>query len=237
MKKLIITLTQHIVTQISWTLNCLFLSPKVSGLEHLDCLLCLQEEEDVSVVFVANHLSEIDPFAITAYLGFEHKLALFPITFLSKKELHAHWSYDWFMRLLGCVPVGYKEKAERHAVIAKMQGFAQRRETIFLFPEGRMMRNGEFGEDQGGVKILCRSSKIIVMPIRINGLEPLATNFKRFMRKARRLIGRRYQFSVMFGAPFVLPEGRCGLDVIELIKTLPIEAGEIAVRQCDDCGL
>lgn len=224
MKRQIIIWLQWVTTWVSAALNNLFLSPKVMGLEHLKCLLCAKEHEKVSVVFVANHLSEIDPFVITGFLKTVHKLTLFPITFLAKKELHKYRLTDWFMTLLGCIPVGFEDKTERTASIYVIKKILDNKETLFLFPEGRMMKGGNFGQDKKGIRMFCRFSKVIVIPVRIQGLEPLATRgWQKFGRKLWQLVCRRRKLIIIFGRPVVLPQAKdSGFDAVELIKAMSV---------------
>jgi 1-acyl-sn-glycerol-3-phosphate acyltransferase len=203
---------QWLTTWVSITLNKIFLSPKVVGLEHLDCMLCAKEHEQTSIVFVANHLSEIDPFVITAFLKARHKKIIFPITFLAKKELHDHWFKNWFMSLLGCVPVGL---ASRNDIFA-IKKFFDNRETVFLFPEGEMTRTGEYGTDQKGVRAFCRFSKVIVVPVRIEGLKMFGDDWPN-------LVLRRRKLKIVFGHPVVLPKSKEeGFDAVEHIKALDV---------------
>lgn len=210
LKRQAIILMQWLTTWVSIMLNRIFLKPKVIGLEHLDCMLCAKEHEQASIVFIANHLSEIDPFVITGFLKNRHKKSIFPITFLAKKELHDHWFKNWFMSLLGCVPVG---TASRNDIFA-IKKFFDHGETVFLFPEGEMTRTGEYGTDKKGVRAFCRFSKVIVVPVRIEGLKMFGNDWQNLLMRRRRL-------KIVFGRPVVLPKSKeSDFNAVELIKSI-----------------
>lgn len=212
MKRRAIISMQWLATWVSAILNWLFLRPKVTGLEHLDCLLCAKEHEQVSIVFVANHLSEIDPFVITAFLKARHKRKVFPITFLAKKELHDHWLKNWFMSLLGCVPVGMASRND----IFVIKKFFDQGESVFLFPEGEMTRTGEYGTDKKGVRAFCRFSKVIVVPVRIEGLKMFGSDWPNLLKRKRKL-------KIVFGHPVVLPKSKEeSFDAVEHIKAMHV---------------
>jgi 1-acyl-sn-glycerol-3-phosphate acyltransferase len=114
-------------------------------------------------VFVANHSSSADAFAIVR-LPWEMKL-------LFKRSLLKIPLLGWQLRMAGDVPVvrGDKESA-RHAM-EELRRRLGRRVSVFFFPEGTRSPDGTLGPFRDGAFRLAIEAGVDVVPIAIAGSE------------------------------------------------------------------
>lgn len=133
-------------------------------------------------LIVGNHQRALDPFVIICGLPYKHALRLLPIGFMT-----ANFFYDSFIRPLcwiaGCFPA--RNPKGKHTIfgvdgasILLNSGF-----SIFIFPEGKRMRDGSRGPAHHGVtRIHEQASNIPLLLCHIkynNGLKALFSG-KRF---------------------------------------------------------
>lgn len=101
-------------------------------------------------LIVANHSRSLDPFVIICGLPYGLALKLLPIGFMTQ-----NFFYDSFIRplcwLAGCYPA--RNPKDKHkifgvdgSVILLNNGF-----SVFVFPEGKRMRDGSRGQAHHGV--------------------------------------------------------------------------------------
>lgn len=138
------------------------------------------------VLFVANHVSYIDPFVIGACVGRE-------MYYMARQEIFVPWLMP-FLRALHAVPVRRGEAdlgALRKALRLLSEGNA-----LLLFPEGTRTPDGEIHEAKSGVGFIARRSGVPVVPIYTSGLERILPRGQWRLRRAQlRLIAgepRRY---------------------------------------------
>jgi 1-acyl-sn-glycerol-3-phosphate acyltransferase len=114
-------------------------------------------------VFVANHSSSADAFAIVR-LPWEMKL-------LFKRSLLKIPLLGWQLRIAGDVPIvrGDKESA-RHAM-EELRRWLDRRVSVFFFPEGTRSPDGTLGPFREGAFRLAIEAGVDVVPLAIAGSE------------------------------------------------------------------
>jgi 1-acyl-sn-glycerol-3-phosphate acyltransferase len=114
-------------------------------------------------VFVANHSSSADAFAIVR-LPWEMKL-------LFKRSLLKIPLLGWQLKMAGDVPVvrGDKESA-RHAM-EELRRWLDRRVSVFFFPEGTRSRGGTLGPFREGAFRLAIEAGVDILPLAIAGSE------------------------------------------------------------------
>lgn len=112
-------------------------------------------------VFVANHSSSADAFAIVR-LPWEMKL-------LSKRSIMAIPLLGWQMRMAGDVPLvrGNKESARR--AMEELRRWLDRRISVFFFPEGTRSEDGRIGVFREGAFRLAIEAGVDVLPLAIAG--------------------------------------------------------------------
>lgn len=207
MKNACVVMAQYVATFFSAILNIIFLSPRVMGEENLEELIELKKKSGLGIVFISNHINAGDPFVETAMFPLAVKKVVFPINFLAAHEKFSNPLKSFFMKLLGCIPVG-DGKGENIRQIIKMIKAGQ---TVYLFPEGRVSLDGKMGKDIGALKAFGKFSEMIVQPICIEGLKPFwdFIGMLAFQRRA----------SITFGKPFILQK-KCDIDAMEIIAGL-----------------
>jgi 1-acyl-sn-glycerol-3-phosphate acyltransferase len=103
-----------------------------------------------SYIIVANHRRSLDPFVTICGLPYAQAIKLLPINFMT-----ANFFYDSFIRplcwLAGCYPA--RDPKGKHKIFGVdgsveliKNGF-----SVFMFPEGKRMRDGSRGPAHSGV--------------------------------------------------------------------------------------
>ncbi len=168
-----------------------FLRMSVYGKENL------KELKTGRVLFAANHVSEIDPFAFQYTLSFFCKFV--PLYFVSlSKKYYSFSKYKFrsfiygglFFRLMGAYPV-YKGLHDFEKAFVNHIKILQKNHSILIFPEGKMIRDG-IGKAKPGIIFLAKRTNAKIVPIKIEGVEGLTFLDIIFMRK---------KITIKFGSP------------------------------------
>lgn len=130
------------------------------------------------LIFVANHVSNLDPPIVAALTG-RHP------GFLAKSELFKSRPFIMFLNAYGAHPL----KRGSHDIGALRWGARRLKQpdgTLVLFPEGTRDKNGE-GMRIGlpGVSHMALMTGAPIIPVGITGAEPLQSFIKVLMPKAR----------------------------------------------------
>lgn len=140
---------------------------KVIGLENLYSL-------KGGAIFASNHSSELDPILLPASLPFFSRFS--PIFYTSKsKEYYRNsgWRQNFyggfFFKIWGAHPVysglkDYEKALENHIELLKHN------KSLFVFPEGRITRDGMIQPARGGIAYLSEISGKPIVPVRIEGI-------------------------------------------------------------------
>ena len=116
-----------------------------------------------AAIIVANHISYLDPPAISAFLPryahFMAKAGLFKIPVLGL-----------ILKTSGVFPV--KRGAPDRMAIRRAIDYLSNGEVVALFPEGRRVGPGEVAEGELGAALLAYKSKATVIPAAIIGTQP-----------------------------------------------------------------
>ena len=126
----------------------------IQGLEHI--------LKDRPQIFVANHQSYFDIFALAGYLPVQirwvAKASLFRIPFLG-----------WSMRAAGYIPVERENRKQAYqsflATIEKLNAGC----SVVIFPEGTRSEDGTLGPFKKGGPLLAARSKAPMLPVTIIG--------------------------------------------------------------------
>lgn len=163
------------------------------------------------VIIASNHKAYIDPPLLAAASKRE-------LYFLAKKELFKNRVFDWFFKNLNAVPISrgtFDREGLKRAVDILKKGKA-----LVLFPEGKRIRNGTFGEPKLGVGKIALEAKVPIVSAYIFG-----SNF--FFRS----ILKNKRVCVNFGPPIhpewlkKIPKDKNGYkmvvqEIMERIKSL-----------------
>lgn len=212
MKKAIIMM-QWVATFVSDFLNHFFLSPQTRGIQNLYEMIELKEETKSAIVFICNHINANDPFVVTGFFPSSVKEKVFPITFLASHDKFGGKMKSSIMHLLGCIPVGNGSGENVRETIRRIRNG----ETVYLFPEGRVSKDGEMGSDLGALEMFSKFADIVVQPVHVDGL--------RYFWDIRNMLMGRRQVLVKFGKPFVLRKGS-KIDAVAEIAKLGIQKRE-----------
>ncbi|MGL5440617.1 MAG: lysophospholipid acyltransferase family protein [Filifactoraceae bacterium] len=124
-------------------------------------------KEEGSVIFAANHSSNLDPFMI----GFSIKRE---IRFLGKIELMDVFFLRYIMKLIKLIPVDRK----KNDIVALKSCIRALKEenALGIFPEGTRVKVGEPSENKAGIGLIAIKSGASIQPITIK------SNYKLFSK-------------------------------------------------------
>lgn len=163
---------------------------KVYGQENLKNLK--------QAIFAVNHASELDPIILTAALSPLGRFApMFYIgaavsEFQNPKFGWRRYIYkDWFFKSWGSYSIipGLKDYEKSLAPHIALLNDGQ---SICIFPEGRITRDGNLQEGKGGVSYLLHKTGVPVVPVAIS------ENFK---LSPKEFLNRKRKMTVTFGIP------------------------------------
>ncbi|MBU3925505.1 1-acyl-sn-glycerol-3-phosphate acyltransferase [Patescibacteria group bacterium] len=112
-------------------------------------------------LLIANHRSPLDPFIITARIPLLKCISIMPIRFPVCHEFMNMPFVSLLLKLLGCYDVG-QTKRENMLALFRMRQLLQKKQTVFLFPEGKVCKKGGVEEFKKGVEFLVNESKNVV---------------------------------------------------------------------------
>ncbi len=120
-------------------------------------------------ILVANHFSKKDPFIITPFLPWNARFVIIPYRFLVTKDYMKGVLMRIFLYLCGC----FFNMAGKET-LKTAQGFLNRGETIFIFPEGKMNKTGKFDKSiklgVGAVYLERNNPDLYLIPVKIEYL-------------------------------------------------------------------
>jgi 1-acyl-sn-glycerol-3-phosphate acyltransferase len=196
---------QQILYPLVWLFLKIFLNHKVVGLENL------KDFENKAVIFIAPHKHWLDPIIYGYSLPFNFA----PIHFIAAEEYFNFFKGNpakilapivaLYVRINGSIPVKrgdrtitLEKKLKKAIEILKNNG------KIWIFPEGKIIKEKNLGEFKIGVIFLHQQTNVPIVPVigLINGhlfKLNLKTFFDLFLRKKKLL--------VKFGEPiYEVPE-------------------------------
>ncbi|HDH06415.1 MAG TPA: 1-acyl-sn-glycerol-3-phosphate acyltransferase [Nitrospirae bacterium] len=145
-----------------------FVRFEVRGQENLTGL------ENKGVIFASNHASYIDGLISAASMprrnGEFYPKKFFPVRFLVLDK-YFRWKYllvALYVRINGSIKIfrggGDLKRSLAGAITALRRG-----EKIWIFPEGKLTRDGKLQQGKRGVAYLHRETNAPVVPVAING--------------------------------------------------------------------
>lgn len=183
----------------------LFYAVRVKDLERLPAGPAL---------IVPNHVSFMDPVLLSF-------AANRPMRFLMYRGIYETRGLQWLFRSLGAIPISPKDPKE---VIEESLYRARRAlaagETVVVFPEGMLTKNGEFGIFRRGFERVAAGTGAPVIPAHIDGMWGSAfsrhpdASFPRGL--LARLRGRR-RVAVRFGPALPRADAALARDAVALL--------------------
>ncbi len=158
-----------------------------------------------SVIFVANHLSNLDP-AIVASITRRSP------NFLAKKELFKFPLFAWLLNHYGAHPLN-RGTGDLIALRWAMKRLQNKDAGLLLFPEGTRNRDGSgMRKALPGATHIATQSGVPIIPVAITGTEPLQNVLK--------VLAPRAKIRIKIGKPFSLlnpASGQSGRQDLESI--------------------
>ncbi len=155
----------------------------VSSLLKLICALEVEGGSELksggAVIFVANHVTAIDPFVVAAALS---KRSL---NSLAKEELFKSPILAAFLRKIGVISVS-RSRYDREAIKMALEILKEGR-ALALFPEGTRYRlgKGELGPLHDGAAMISLLSGAPIIPLAITGTDKVLPKGAKFIRPAK----------------------------------------------------
>lgn len=127
---------------------------EVQGLEDLS--------RDQPQIFVANHQSYFDIFALSGYIPLQ-------IRWVAKASLFRIPFVGWAMWASRYIPVVRKNRGKAYQAFITTIGHIKSGASIVIFPEGTRSKNGMIGEFKKGGHLLATRSGAPMVPVTIIG--------------------------------------------------------------------
>lgn len=113
-----------------------------------------------AVIYTPNHQSAFDFPAIILNIPA-------PCSFISKKEAKKLPVVNKWMRVMDCVFVDRKNKAQAHSTLEEAIKLVKAGRSMVVFPEGTRSKNGQLGEFHGGAMKIAMETGAPVVPVLI----------------------------------------------------------------------
>lgn len=169
------------------------LNLEISGLEKIP--------KSGKIIFVANHVTELDPIFLYTILGNQ---GIYP-KFLAKAELFRIPILGKLLKHLGHIPVHRGSRKAKDALI-QAEKELEHGSMVLIFPEGRLTYNPDYTPIKGktGVARLAQKTGAVVVPIVHYGAHK-AVEYS--YNQDRKVAGRKWYLlprktvQIMFGEP------------------------------------
>jgi len=153
----------------------------VEGLEHI-------RAEGKGVLLLGNHVSFLD----WAMLQIAYPKQ---IRFVMDRTYYEKWYLKPFFNFFGVIPISARGS---RTALAKVSEALENGDTVALFPEGHLSRNGHLGEFKKGFEVAAKLVEhAIIVPFYLRGL--WEDNFSHASHKMKRNAAK--DISVSFGEP------------------------------------
>ncbi|MEM3074532.1 MAG: lysophospholipid acyltransferase family protein [Candidatus Pacearchaeota archaeon] len=121
-------------------------------------------------LIVSNHVSKIDPFLITRFFPKSNKFKLLPYRYLTTDDYFKKWYIRWFLYFCGCFSTS-KERNNGKKPLEIAQELINKRETIFIFPEGKLNPKGKMDKSipigVGAIYLEKNNPDLYLVPVKI----------------------------------------------------------------------
>ncbi|EGG95064.1 Putative 2-acylglycerophosphoethanolamine acyltransferase [gamma proteobacterium IMCC1989] len=116
------------------------------------------------VLLLGNHISFVD-WAIIQIACPR------PVHFVMEKSIYDRWYLQWFLKLVGCIPI--QAGAQSKAALADIAALLDAGKVVCLFPEGTLSRTGNMATFRKGYERaveLSHDESICIVPFYLHGL-------------------------------------------------------------------
>jgi len=174
---------------------------RVEGLKNI--------ESDKGILLLGNHVSFLD----WAILQMAYPKQ---IRFVMERGIYEKWYLKPFLDFFGVIPIS--SRGSKGALV-KVTEALNRGETVALFPEGHLSRNGHLGAFQRGFEVATKEVEgAVIVPFYLRGL--WEDNFSYASKKMKRNTSK--EISVRFGASMDVHSGAS--EVKKAVFDLSVES-------------
>jgi long-chain acyl-CoA synthetase len=152
---------RFLLQEISFTILSIFYRIKLSGKENLPKEKC---------IFISNHTSMLDTFAIYRALPLKYRINTCPA---AAKDFFFENRIIGILGKLALNAFGFSRKEETKQSLKDFGKLIDSNHNILIYPEGTRSRTGKLAEFKDGIGILAREINIPVVPIKIKGLHEI----------------------------------------------------------------
>lgn len=131
----------------------------------IDVSIPFSFEHNTRYLFVANHQSRLDPFAVFAALSYRQLKQITPTRFMTAGAIY-YSALRPFLSLCGCYPTRKKNDSAYDTVEQSIH-FLEHQQNVFIFPEGRRTLQAE-SQPRSGVKRIFDGTSIPITVILIH---------------------------------------------------------------------
>ena len=188
--KLAISIWQYFTAIVVRPLLLLFAGLKIDGTHFLEVV-------NGPVIFISNHRNEFDPWLLATSVPFKfHKIVL-PFRFATHARFMENPFLKPILKLWGCYPIAPGSGSLEQVLDSALKITKDREQSMVFFPEGKLVKKGEPSKARPGIAYLAKTSKWLIMPVGLTGVEDLS--FLKFITFQNKL-------TVRFGQPFYYHE-------------------------------
>jgi 1-acyl-sn-glycerol-3-phosphate acyltransferase len=175
------------------------LNVKVGGYENV----CVKKP----FLIIANHQSMYDSFLVLSAMGIRNFLMSFPWRSPIAKSLYELPIVKVASKCIGLYKI--EPKGSLSESLEETLGYMRNKYSVFFFPEGKMVREGEQAEVKRGLGYLCFNQDAHILPARII--------YKGYKRNG---FGRVFGSTVVFGKTIESSEARMKYDFSSIHQKL-----------------
>jgi acyl-[acyl-carrier-protein]-phospholipid O-acyltransferase/long-chain-fatty-acid--[acyl-carrier-protein] ligase len=195
----LIKLPQPLIIYIVRSIFKLRYKINVLGLENMP--------KNKGVLLLGNHVSYID-WAILQIVYPKQ------IRFVMEKSIYKKWYLKWFLDFFKIIPIS---ASGSKGALEEVTSALNNGDTVALFPEGMLSRNGAMNTFLSGYELALREAKnTIIIPFYLHGL--WESKFSTASAKTKQGAGDIY---VKFGSP--LPSDTCARQLKEVVVDLSVD--------------
>lgn len=138
-------------------------------------------DKNTKYIIAANHPTRLDAFIVLAAMPFKEYIKILPVRFITAEKYMNKWYQKLYMVPLGCVSTEIKNKKP----IEYYKELLEDKQTIFIFPRGKLDKKNDLGEAKAGVMVLEKDvEKSMIIPVKIEKMKnkKLSVEFKKIFR-------------------------------------------------------
>lgn len=127
--------------------------------------LPFQFKSNETYLFISNHQSQLDAFAVFACFTYRQMRTVAPTRFMTAGGIYYSYLYP-FLVLCGCYPTKKKSRPD-YDPVAQSIDYLHRGQNVYIFPEGRRTVQSE-SKPRSGVKRIYDGVRAPITPILIH---------------------------------------------------------------------